>query len=393
MIVLCLHLTMSGSIPDAMGTEITEIDKNFRAADVGRLKFHYHNALKAPFSVEGFPWKKPGLAFFRLPPELTEKEVTGGALWLARATTGGAIRFRSDSPCLTIRAELAYTADMNHMPRAASGGFDLYSGCGGLVRYVKTAQPSRDQQTLETVLVNDGRKTMRDWTLYLPLYGSAKQIEIGIAPDAEIHPPSAHAIARPIVFYGSSITQGACASRPGNAYTTMLCRAVDAPQINLGFSGNALGETAVAEAIASLDPAVFVFDYDHNAPSAEHLRKTHEAFFNIIRSRRPGLPVIMISRCNFYPCDNDVSRREIIRRTAENAMENGDEKVWFIDGETLFGREDRDACTTDGTHPNDLGFYRMYRQILPVLKQALEQKNNRAPSSPDTGKQGSLQQE
>ena len=362
-------------ISQGKSAQITDIDKNFRTAKVNNLKVNYHNALIAPFVVEGFPWEKTGMTFFRIPPDFTKKEVTGGTLWLARLTAGGAIRFRSDSPYITLRAELAYSADMNHMPRAASAGFDLYSGSGKKIWYVKTAQPSRDQKVLELVLINDGSKTMRDWTLYLPLYGSATKVEIGIAPGAKIQAPTPHAILKSIVFYGSSITQGACASRPGNAYTTMLCRAVDAPQINLGFSGNALGEPAMAKAIATLNPAVFILDYDHNAPTVEHLAKTHEPFFRIIRAQHPDIPIIIISRCNFYPRSNDIRRREIIRKTFKNAVKNGDKKVWFIDGEKLFGYKDRDACTTDGTHPNDLGFYRMYRQILPVLRQSLKQNN------------------
>ncbi|MBN2643791.1 MAG: SGNH/GDSL hydrolase family protein, partial [Victivallales bacterium] len=277
--ILYIGIMLSLIISKTNANQIADIDKNFRAAEVNNLKVNYRNALNAPFVVEGFPWKKPGIAFFRLPPELTQDDVTGGTLWLARASSGGAIRFRSDSPYITIRAELAHMADMNHMPRAASGGFDLYSGCGRKICYAKTAQPARDQKVLETVLIRDGNKTMRDWTLYLPLYGSAAKIEIGIAPGAQILPPTPHAVLKPIVFYGSSITQGACASRPGNAYTTMLCRAVDAPQINLGFSGNAFGEPAVAKAIATLNPAVVILDYDHNAPSEKHLENTHESFF------------------------------------------------------------------------------------------------------------------
>ena len=133
--ILYIGIMLSLIMPETNANQIADIDKNFRAAEVNNLKVNYHNALNDPFVVEGFPWKKPGIAFFRLPPGLTQDDVTGGTLWLARASSGGAIRFRSDSPYITIRAELAHMADMNHMPRAASGGFDLYSGCGKKIRY------------------------------------------------------------------------------------------------------------------------------------------------------------------------------------------------------------------------------------------------------------------
>jgi hypothetical protein len=261
---------------------------------------------------------------------------------------------------------------MNHMPRAGSAGFDLYSGSGKDIQYRKTVQPDRDQIDLETLLVSEQPEQMTDYILYLPLYGAASKIEIGVAPWAKLEKPVPHAVSKSVLFYGSSITQGGCASRPGNAYTTMLCRALDAPQINLGFSGSCHCEPAVAEAIAGLDLAAFVMDYDHNAASPEHLKNTHEIFFKIIRGKNHGLPVIIISRCDFWGSQEDKDRRDVIRQTYENAVKAGDKKVWFIDGETLFGMEDRDACTVDRVHPNDLGFYRMFRTILPTLENALE---------------------
>jgi hypothetical protein len=354
--------------------KIEEIDKNFQAAKVGDLDVRYYNVMSAPFEIEGFPWRDPALVFNRLPSSFTEREVNTGALALSTNTAGGAVRFRTDSPYLTLRAVLAHSGDMNHMPRAGSAGFDLYSGTGKDIQYRKTVQPSRDQKNLETLLVSGSPKKMTDWTLYLPLYGAAAKIEIGLAPGAKLEKPTPHAVAKPVLFYGSSITQGGCASRPGNAYTTMLCRAVDAPQINLGFSGSGKGEPAVAEAIAGLDLAAFVMDYDHNAPTLEHLKATHEKFFKIIREKNPNLPVIFMSKCDFWGSKGEKDRRAVIRQTYENAVNAGDRKVWFVDGETLFGAEDRDACTVDRCHPNDLGFYRMFKTVQPVLENALKEQ-------------------
>ncbi len=353
--------------------KIEVVDSNFLPATVGGLDVCYHDALKAPFVLEGFPWRDPEMVFNRLPASFSENEVNAGALATARLTAGGAIRFRTDSPCLTLRAVLDRSGDMNHMPRAGSAGFDFYSGSGSRIQYRTTVKPDHGQKELETLLVNDGSGpvAMTDWTCLLPLYGAATRIEIGLKPGSGLEKPTPHTIAKPVLFYGSSITQGGCASRPGNAYTTMLCRAVDAAQINLGFSGCGRGEPAVADAIAGLDLAVFVLDYDHNAPTVGHLQETHERFFRIIRARQPELPVILMSRCDFYGTTEDRRRREVIRQTYANAVAAGDRKVWFLDGEALFETEHRDACTVDGCHPNDLGFYRMFRTALPVLETAL----------------------
>lgn len=362
-----LALAAAGTL---FAQDISEIDKNFRPAKVGNLAVNYFNALKQPFEVTGFPWRKDGGPLYRIPGNLTEKEVNRGVLILAWHTSGGTVRFKTDSPYLTIRADYQRFSDMNHMPRSGSAGFDLYTvGDDGGELYLTTIQPGPEnrKKTLERRFVNVPRGKLRTYTVYLPLYSGVKNLEIGVKPGSKLLPPDPQKIRRPILFYGSSITQGGCASRPANNYTTMLCRAVDAPQINLGFSGSAKGEIALAEAIAKLDLAVFVMDYDYNAPSAEHLEKTHEPFFQAVRKANPDLPIIMLSKCSWI----SPRRRDIIRKTYENARKAGDKKVWFIDGSELFGEPGQNMCTVDHCHPNDLGFYMMHRRVLPVLKEAL----------------------
>ena len=264
---------------------------------------------------------------------------------------------------------------MNHMPRTGSAGFDLFRGTGREKFHIASAQPNRDQELLEILLIADNQDGMQEWMLNFPLYGGVSTLEIGVNPGALIEPPSPHKIPKPVLFYGSSITQGGCASRPGNAYTSMLCREVDAEQINLGFSGSARGEFPLAEAIGDLDLAAFVMDYDHNTPNPEHLRKTHEPFFRIVRAKQPELPIILMSKCDIWTYKNrkdDEERRSIIRETYEHAVAAGDRNVYFIDGEKLFGSTHRSWCTVDTCHPNDLGFFRMFEHTLPVLEEALK---------------------
>lgn len=365
--------------------KIEDIDKNFKTAELEGQPIRFYNAHTAPFSVEGFPWRNDGdLTFFRLPRTLTKDEVNEGALYLCNNTAGGVIRFRTNSKYVAIRAKLVYSGDMNHMPRAGSAGFDVYAGTGVKAIHVGGVRPNRDQETVEQLLCAypNPRKKLVDYALNLPLYGGCEAIEIGIDPDAKLLPPSKHKFDLPILFYGSSITQGGCASRPGNAYPSRLCRALKAPQVNLGFSGSGRGEIAVANAIASVPLSAFVMDYDHNAPSVEHLEATHEPFFKAIRAAQPELPVIFMSKCDIwfeYGEDNpgvkeNRQRRDVIRKTYENAVKAGDKNVYFIDGDTLFGTSERTACTVDGCHPNDLGFERMYRAVLPVLKKALKNR-------------------
>lgn len=349
--------------------DISKLDKNFAVEKTEGYDVVYRNAFEAPFSLEGFPWHKKGEPLKRIPNYVKADEISRGVWSLANHTAGGVVRFRSDSPCAVIRVKMRNNKpSMGHMPATGSSGFDLFENTN---TYVKTVNPmhykSEIPSPLTAVIMNAGTKKMRDFTLYLPLYNGVESLEIGLAPKAKIEAPAPHKIKKPILFYGSSITQGGCASRTSNAYTAMLCRELDAPMINLGFSGNAKGETKMAELIASLDLSAFVYDYDHNAPSFEHLKKTHEPFFKIIRKARPNLPIIILGKT----LGATKARDDVLKATYENAKKSGDKNVWYVTGKQLFDGVPTSYLTVDGCHPNDLGFYLMYKNSLPTLKEAL----------------------
>ena len=187
-----------------------------------------------------------------------------------------------------------------------------------------------------------------------------------------------YTIEKPIVYYGNSVTQGGCASKPGNSFPGFLGRWLDADYLNFGFSGAGYGEESIAEYIAGLNMSLLFMDYDHNAPTIEYLRRTHYRFYRIVRENNPELPIIMASMPNLdlQPTYRS-ERRAVIRESYERAIAEGDRLVWFIDGIKMFGEEERDACTMDGAHPNDLGFYLMAKSIFPYMKEALKMNTDK----------------
>ena len=368
--------------------DISKIDKNFAASQVDENGFRFVDVTEGAVELEGLPWfEENGRAFYRLPKTLTKDDVNEGALYLANHTSGVSVRFRTDSPEIMLRAKPAFCSEFGHMARTASSFDSFRRQPGGVYLYNSTLIPAgrvelgkveKETEDLSGLVGVSSDREVSDWIINFPLYGGVEKVELGFKADSVLLPPVPRKVKDPVLFYGSSITQGGCASRPGNNYSAMLCREVDAPQINLGFSGCGRGEKAVAEAIASLKLSAFVMDYDHNAPDAEYLEATHEKFFKTIREKQPELPVIMLSKPDFQyvhkrDAANDALRREVIKRTYANAVAAGDKNVYFIDGETLFGTEHRDLCTVDRCHPNDLGFYRMFCGVLPVLKKVLGQ--------------------
>lgn len=373
-IIIFLAAVGSGGAFGQSPMKISDIDSNFKMVELGGRPYTFHDYKQPPFSLSGFAWFDKDQKLCRLPQSLlSDPAINAGVRNLAWHTSGGMLRFKTDSKTIAVRARLLSSGDMSHMPRSGTSGFALYLGGGKNKKFIKTAIPQVNSDRIEAVLFNSPRVAMREFTLNFPLYNGVRELTIGLDPNARIEAPSPFGYDRPVVFYGSSVTQGGCASRPGNDYPDILARWLDFEPINMGFSGNAKGDARLAEAIASLNPAVLVMDYDYNALSAEHLRQTHEKFFKIIREKHPDLPVIIITRprTDYGPSD---TRFKIIKDTYDHAVASGDKQVFFIPGYILFGTVESDSCTVDGTHPNDFGFMRIAENILPVLRRALQGK-------------------
>ncbi len=336
--------------------EIEKIDPNFST-------FHppvaentlFYDVKKPPFRVYGLYDATNQAPFLRMPRQ-TAENVSAGVSRLAYQTAGGRVRFATDAKEITVYARLNHISRFAHMPLSGSAGFDLYVETDGKERYLRSYIPSPAFENEYSICQDVGDKGMRYYTLNLPSYSGVDTLWIGVNKGATVLPGISYANELPIVYYGSSITQGACASRPGNAYTNIISRRLQLDHINLGFSGNGKGEPSIAEYMSELPMLAFVSDYDHNAPSPAHLEETHLSLYRTIRKKHPNIPYIILSKCDVDKKYEDaMARRAIIQRTYETARSEGDKNVYFIDGATVYTDRYRENCTVDGCHPGDLG--------------------------------------
>ncbi len=347
---------------------IYEIDPNFKVkTNDAPENAVFYDPRKAPFQICGVFYDN---GRFRRLPEAVAKSVSEGVYYQHANTAGGRVRFRTDSPYIVISARMDGVDQMPHFPLTGSAGFDLYAD--GV--YERTFVPAADMRKGYGSTAYLEGVNMREITVHMPLYANVTQLEVGLAENAQLLPPAPYREIPPAVFYGSSITQGGCASRPGNAYQNILSRRLNIDHLNLGFSGNAKGEDSMADYIAGLRMSVFVLDYDHNAPDPAHLEATHERLFRRVRKAQPTLPVIMLSRPKYRLTEDEQKRLEIVRRTYENARAAGDENVYLLDGPALMALAGDDG-TVDNCHPNDLGFFSMAEALAPVIKKALKMNN------------------
>ena len=330
--------------------------------------FVFLDCRTAPISVTGLPWMKENNNFHRLPDRLADRYSDGVAV-LHRNTAGASLRFRTDSGQLAFRVEAADVDEDTNMSRDGKMGLDVYYGSGSEMRSAGIVRvPEKGLSYSGMVWLPGG---MRDITVYLPLYASIERLEVGFRPDSVVEESAPFAVSLPVCFYGSSITQGGSASRAGNCYQAMLSRTLGFEVVNFGFSGNAKGEPLMAELIGSVPQAALVLAYDHNAPTPGFLADTHEEFFRTYRRYQPETPVIFLSRANLDGGGHWKRFREVIETTYVHAVEAGDRNVRFLDGSRIYGETFRDACTVDGCHPSDLGFFRIYEALLPILKEVL----------------------
>ena len=290
--------------------DISKIDKNLAVnTTIDKPDIVWMDSSLPPFKVYGAVTSNP---YTRMPLDIA-KSVNDGVYSLSKNTAGIRLKFRTNSSYVAIHCERNNGYKMPHMTDACQSGFDLYKISKNNEQYfIGMFMPPVDcGKGYDSVINLSGEMT--DYVINFPLYADVDKLYIGVKEGCNFEEPCEYSNDKPVVFYGSSITQGGCASRPGNCYQNFLSRSLNMDYVNLGFSGCGKAEDAMLDYLASLEMSVFVSDYDHNAPNAEHLKNTHYKMYKKIREKHPEIPYIIISKPDYrYDSDNDKRRSLII---------------------------------------------------------------------------------
>ncbi len=287
------------------------------------------------------------------------------------------VQFKTDATTIHVDHKVtSANLAMPHMPATGVSGLDLYAKDElGKWRWVSVTRPTA--QVMKTTIARNLNPGFREYRIYLPLYNGTEHLKIGVASNRKFE-PIAPRKEKPIVFYGTSITHGACASRPGMPHPAILGRRLNRPIINLGFSGNGKLEAAVGEYLVKLKPAVFVLDCLPNMNSAEVSRRTQPMIAQL-RAEHPTVPIVMVEDRTYANSwiiqsskNRNQSNRLAFRAAYQTMLDDGLEKLFLVNGETLLAT-DRDD-TTDGSHPSDLGFFNQANALEPVLRKAMAMK-------------------
>ncbi len=333
----------------------------------------YHDA--AEFPLYGKAVEQTYRRYTRLPESL--KGVTRDPVWnLGLNSAGLAIRFRSNSTTIAVRWKNSFGNSMNHMTPTGIRGLDLYARVGKGWRFVNSARPNGSDN--EATIISTMLPEEREFILYLPLYDGVDSLSIGVDATAEISAPQLAEPVRekPIVFYGTSILQGGCATRPGMAHTNILSRRLNREAINLGFSGNGQLDLEIAELMAEVDAGVFVLDFVPNV-TVEQMETKMIPFYRILRERHPDTPIVFVEDPN-YPhmlfstsaAKSVAKLNETHERIFRQLKKEGERNIYYVSSDHMLG--DDGEATVDGIHFTDVGMMRYADLLYPVLRKVLK---------------------
>jgi lysophospholipase L1-like esterase len=330
-------------------------------------------------NVEGRGWSDTKAFFDRLPAK-AEGKVPGAVWTLSRKSAGMCVRFETDATALHARWTLTSPdLALTHMAATGVSGLDLYVKLdSGQWHWLAVGFPK--QQTNQVELFKNLTLRKREYILYLPLYNGVQSLELGVPQTATLSAagPWGTGERKPIVFYGTSILQGACASRPGMVHSSILGRRFNFPTINFGFSGNGRMESSMAELLAELDPSVYVLDCLPNM-TAKLVTERVEPFVRTLRQSHPSTPIVLVEDRR-YPDGVLIARKAAandenhaaLRGAFDRLKKSGVKNLYYIPGDSLLG--DDGEGTVDSSHPTDLGFVRQAEVFAKTLKPLLKSK-------------------
>jgi len=333
----------------------------------------WHDVTK--WGVEGRAWPEmPRKRWFQRLPDAAQGKVDKPVWQLGQDSTGMMVRFKTDAT--TIWAHYALSRKrlaLPHMPATGVSGLDLYArDAKGKWRWIGVTKTNEPEMKL--AIIAELSPQLREYAVYLPLYNGLESLSLGVPVGAKFE-GLAPRTQSPIVFYGTSITQGASASRPGMAYTAILGRMFDRPVVNLGFSGTGRMDAAVGDLMVKMDAAAFVLDCVPNMNPAE-VREKGPALVKQLRAAHPKIPIILVEdlrNTNSWALPKrdqyHTDRQTAIREVYEGLKREGVADLHYVPDNHLVG-DDGDG-TIDGSHPNDLGFMRMSEALAPVLREVL----------------------
>ncbi len=330
----------------------------------------WHDLANAPLEGKGFA--DTASPFHRFPAR-AQKLVRQPVWDLSTMPAGLSVGFATNSSAIWARWRVPGYYVMTHFAPSGLAGLDLYVKHARQWRWLGVGRPERAPRC-EARLIENIPARRREYRLYLPLYAGIASLEIGLDKGSTFATLPARA-QKPIVFYGTSIVQGGCASRAGMVYSAILGRWLDWPTINLGFSGNGMMEPEIADLLAEIPTRMYVLDSLPNM-DGKLIAQRAVPFVRTLRTAQPSAPIVLVENANFADAFLSGPRQEkikennrAIRKAYAQLKREGLKNLHLLGGDDLLGPDGEG--TVDGVHATDLGFVRLAAAMKPLLSSLL----------------------
>ncbi len=361
--------------------DIKKVDSNFMNNEAKDDILYIDPKESDSVKIYGLYWFDEDKRYHRLSKKLDEilPKLEGSVDVLAGNSTGGIVAFYSNTNVLKIKVKLSFKFHMGHMPYTGQAGFDLYIGeTYKNMKFYRTSNFDFNKMEYEFTYFNNKElsEVNKLFVLNFPLYATVEEVLIGVNPVSNVTPClDLFETNDKIVFYGTSITQGGCASRPGMSYTQILSRMLGIECLNYGFTGNGKGHIEIAEALSGIkNVKMFVLDYEANA-TFDRLKATLDNFVKCLRKAYPKVPIVIISKIQMYieiHNDNYRKNEKKVRNYQKNYVKNSnDDNLYYVDGAKVLGKTNISEKTVDGCHPTDYGFASMAEYLYPIINKIL----------------------
>lgn len=356
------------------------IDPNLAALGVTEKDVQWISSHDPRFSLHGVIFDEEIGLYTRVPRKVAES-VSKSVATLSLRLSGGRLRFVSDSPYIAIRASMPAFMPLTNISMTASHGFSVFVDGKFRQRLSPPANAffeagvNYSSPLTSRIRFAESKPTLDSWEkgehlyeIYLPIFGGVAELYVGVKEGSVIKPAPKYKHEKPMLFYGSSIMQGAGASRPGADFASIIANWLDSDFINLGFSGSGNAEPEILDYINSIDASLYAYDYNLYDDRPERVLPPHYDIYRKIRDSHPDAAILLYDKPAYDHDSTFERRRDIIRATYERARSEGDENVFIVEATELFCGLDPSLCIVDASHPSDLGSMNMATAMYNKIK-------------------------
>ena len=359
-----------------------------RSNHSNRLSLQWLDALSLGVGGRSFPDNSGNMTYARWPSQ-AEPDLNPGEWSYGLHSAGLFVQFFSNATSIHLNYTLRnlyapYATPFANLSPLAASGCDLYAydTIQRAWRWVASSFESIDSSNgivVESPFFSNATgwpvgpapaissfEGVTNFRLHFPNYNGVLSLSIGVPIGASLISDLSWNESSPVVWLGTSITQGGVVSRPGQAYVSRLSSNLPRPVHNFGLCGSCRLEPGLALWLTNMPrvPSVLVISCTENM-SVEQVQVNTVPFVQAVRKVwGKDLPIVLVEPIDDTPSwlqGNSTYQRPQLRaalyQSYQTLVAGGDTALTYVTGSKLTANADDvfEELTYEGVHPLDRG--------------------------------------